>query len=341
MLILAGIAPLVGSESGIDFSIRFFDRRVYHIGQGPILIQTSITNNSPATFRFNLANERPFSVDFDVRTAANRPVEAAAALVRLRSQSRQVFFREISLAAGESFSFVEDLRDYVTFTQAGTFVVQARLHPELVQSAARSEVVWQGSPAPMGTSLAITPGSVIAAAGQPLVSNRLSLSIRPPVIMGPDGIPLELDLETHAVLVRERLPPDEVVSYVITARQRGQWERFFLYLDLEAMLTRDGYRRRQWLVESEEGRRRMLARYRQDLQSAVVDEAVSLIPLHFAIERTTHTGREGTVTTIQYFREGNFIQRKRYVWYLERRDEIWTIVDFSVTLLGAVDRLPL
>ena len=332
LLIAAGLSPLAGQESAIGLTIRFFDRRVYHIDQGPILIQVTITNNGPAPFRFKMANERPFSIDFDVRTAANRPVEAATSLIRLRSQSRQVFFRELSLAAGESFSFVEDLRDYVHFTQSGMFVVQALLFPELIQGVTQAGVSWQPA--------AITPGAIITAAGQPLVSNRLSLSIRPPLLIGPDGIPLDLAEGVHAVLVRERLPPDEVVSYIIAARQRGQWERFFLYLDLEAMLTRDGYRRRQWLAESEEGRQRMVARFRQDLQNAEVDEAISLIPIHYVIERTVFTAREGTVTTTQYFREGMFIQRKRYEWHLERRDDIWMVVGFSVFLLGAVESLP-
>ena len=334
-LILMGLAPLAAADSGIGFNIRFFDRQVYHIDQGPILIQATITNNNPMPFRFRLANERAFSIDFDVRTAANRPVEAATNLIRTRSQSRQVFFREISIAAGESFSFVEDLRDFVTFTQSGTFVVQARLYPELIQTVTHTGAAWHAAVSP-----GLTPGTILTAAGHPLVSNRLSLNVRPPLLIGPDGIPLEMDVATYAVLVRERLPPDEVVSFVIAARQRGQWERFFLYLDLEAMLRRDGYRNRQWLVESEEGRRWMLARYRQDLMNAEVDEAISLIPLHYVIERTVFTAAEGTVITTQYFREGNFIQRKRYEWFLERRDDIWTIVGFSVFLLGAVDHLP-
>ena len=319
-----GIAPLLMAQTGIDFNIRFFDRRVYFVEQNPIFVQVTITNNNPAPFRFKLADERAFSVDFDVRTASNQPVAAANALVRLRSQSQQVFFREISLAAGESFSFVEDLRDYSAFTQNGTHIVQARLYPELFQSA----------------NAAIVPGRTLAASGQALSSNRLSLNLRPDPFPGPDGIPLDLDVETGAVLVRERLPPDEVVSYLLTARQKGQWERFFLYLDLETMLSRDAYRRRQWLAESEEGRRRMVARYRQDLQNAEVDGEISLIPLRFIIERTEYTAGTGTVTTVQYFREGDFLQRKRYEWFLERRDEIWTIAGYSVVHLGAVDRLP-
>jgi hypothetical protein len=312
-------------ETGVTFSIRYFDRRVYHLQDDNILIQVTLTNNSPAPFRFKLANERAFSVDFDVRTSANRPVPAADTLVRKRSQSQQVFFREISIATGESFSFVENLKDYVTFTLSGSYVIQARLFPELFHTV---------------QTASITPGRTLAATGQALESNRLSLSIRPQLIPGPDGIPMELDVETGAVLVRERLPPDEVVSYLLTARQRGQWERFFLYLDLEAMLSRDGYRRRQWLAESEEGRRRMIARYRQDLQSAVIEGDISLIPLTFTIESTAYTARAGTVTVMQYFREGNFIQRKRYEWHLERRDYIWTIVGYHVVPLGAVDRLP-
>jgi hypothetical protein len=106
------------------------------------------------------------------------------------------------------------------------------------------------------------------------------------------------------------------------------------------MLSRDAYRRRQWQAESEEGRRRMLARSRNDLQNATVDNFVSLVPIHFYIERTAYTATEGTVTAMQYFREGSYIQRKRYEWFLEKKDNFWMVVDFSATLLGAVDRLP-
>jgi len=48
-------------NSGIDFSIRFFDRRVYYAQSDAIKIQVTITNNSPLTYRFKLADERVFS----------------------------------------------------------------------------------------------------------------------------------------------------------------------------------------------------------------------------------------------------------------------------------------
>jgi len=311
---------LEGAEGEVTFNIRYYDKRIYYLEDDPVFIQITLTNNSPYPFRFKLADERAFSVDFDVRTNTNRAVEAADLLVRRRSQSQQVFFREISIEAGESFSFVEDLKDYSSFTRSGSYVVQARIFPELYQT--------------IDSSVGIGPGRTLAAQGRPLESNRLSLSIRPRLIPGPDGIPLELDVETNAVLVREKLPPDEVVSYLLSARQKSQWEKFFLYLDLEAMLSRDAYRRRQWNAESEEGRQRMLVRYRQDLQNAVVDGDISLIPMDFAVERTVYNTQTGTVIVLEYFRVGSYTEKKRYTWYLEKKDDIWTIVDYSVVNLG-------
>jgi hypothetical protein len=295
----------------VSFSIRYFDKRIYFVETDPIYIQITIANNSPGAYRFKLADERAFSVDFDIRTMSNRALEPADTLIRKRTQSGQVFFREILVESGESFSFVEDLRDYVNLSNPGSFIVQARVYPELYRSGAAPP---EGTPA--------------------LQSNRLNLNLRAPSIPGPDGIPLAMDVETNAVLVRERLAPDEVVEYLLTARQRSQWEKFFLYLDLEAMLSRDPVRRRQWLAEGEEGRRRMMDRYRRELESAVAGGDIATIPTAFTMERTEYNNQEGTVTVLEEFNYGNFTERKRYIYYLQRRDDIWTVVDYSVINLG-------
>jgi hypothetical protein len=323
LTVFLGLSSLPADDR-IAFNIRYFDKRIYYLEQDPILIQITLTNNSPYPFRFKLADERAFSVDFDVRTAANRLVEAADFLVRKRSRSQQVYFREVSIEPGEAFSFVEDLRNYAALTQSGAYVVQARIYPELFQTAGSS----------VNASSGISPGITLAAAGRPLESNRLSLSLRPRSLLGPDGVPVELDVETNARLVREKLPPDEVVTYLLTARQNSQWEKFFLYLDLESMISRDGYRRRQWNSESEEGRQRMIARYRQDLQDTVTDGDISFIPMNFTIERTVYDTQSGTVTALEYFRVGTYTEKKRYTWYLEKKDDIWTVVDYSVVNLG-------
>lgn len=317
LFLLLGLSPgLVSAEAGsggsVAVNIRYYDKRVYYLETDPILVLVTLTNNGPSPFRFKLADERVFSVDFDVRTTTNRTVEAGASVVRKRSGSRQVYFREISVEAGESFSFVENLKDYAALEKSGAYVVRAMVYPELFYPE---------------------PG-IPASAGKPIESNRLALTIKPPAIPGPDGAPLPLDTETNAVLVPEKLPPDEVVNYFLTARQKEQWEKFFLYLDLESMLTRNAQRNRQWLAESEEGRRQMIDRYRRELRSETIDGDIATIPMNFTIERTQYGAEEGTVTALEYFRVGTYTEKKRYTYYLRRRDDIWFIEDYSVVNLG-------
>jgi hypothetical protein len=61
---------------------------------------------------------------------------------------------------------------------------------------------------------------------------------------------------------------------------------------------------------------------------------ISLIPMNFTVERTVHNGQTGTVTVLEYFRVGTYTEKKRYTWYLEKKDDIWIIVDYSVVNLG-------
>ncbi|MDR1363133.1 MAG: hypothetical protein LBJ35_03675, partial [Spirochaetaceae bacterium] len=84
-------------QSGISVEIRYFDKQLYYPQQGDIFVRLTVTNNSSETYRFKLADDRAFSLDFDVRTLANRLLEAADVLTRKRVGQQQVFFRELSL----------------------------------------------------------------------------------------------------------------------------------------------------------------------------------------------------------------------------------------------------
>ena len=309
-LILTGFSNIYAVESPgtVDFSIRFYDRRVYYAETDPIFVQITITNNSPSSYRFKLADDRAFSVDFDIRTMTNRPLQQADSLIRKRTVNSQVFFREVAIESGESFSFVENLCDYITFGQTGSFRVKAKIYPELFR--------------PLGASA--------------IESNYLSLTLRPAVINGPDGIPIEMDIATGAVLVKQKLPPDEVVAYMITARQESQWEKFFLYLDLEAMLKKDALQGRKFNAENEEGRRRMINAYKQNLQSAVIDGDIVVIPSSFNILKTQYNSDEATVVVLQRYRFPNYTELREYTYRLEKKDNFWIIVNYSVQGMGTI-----
>jgi len=298
------------SQGQVEFNIRFYDRQIYYVESNPIFVLITITNNSPSPYRFKLADDRAFSIDFDIRTMTNRQLTQSDSLIRKRTQTSQIFFREIIIECGESFSFLEDLRDYVYLGQAGSYRVRAIIYPELF----RSTVAYPFSSA--------------------IETNYLNFTLRPALILGSDGIPLEMDAATGAVLVRQQLSPDQVVDYLLSARQQSQWEKFFLYLDLETMLQRDAVQKRRYLAENEEGRIRMLSEYRINMQNSVINGNIVTIPTSYEILRTVYNNNEGTVTVLQRYRMPSFTELRQYIYYLEKRDNIWTIVDYSVQGLG-------
>jgi hypothetical protein len=315
-LIVFCLVPVLASAD-VELSIRFYDKKVYYVAgavpggvpansEDPIYVQATVYNNSPAPFRFKLAEDRVFSVDFDVRSLSNQSRAPADYLMRKRSESRNVFFREITVEPRESYSFIEDIRNYADLSEPGSFVVQARLFPELFRAAGET----------------------------PLVSNRLNLNLRPPLLPGPDGIPFEMDAATNAVLERKKLPPDEVITYMLDARIKSQWEKFFLYMDVPAMISRDAARQRTYLNESEEGRLRMIARYREDLKSSVIDGDIAAIPSDYRIEQTSYNNDIGTVVVTEWFRDGRITERRRYTYTLRRIDGFWFIQDYLPVKLG-------
>ncbi|MDR0910573.1 MAG: hypothetical protein LBM77_12500 [Spirochaetaceae bacterium] len=292
------------NPDNIAVNIRFYDQKVYFLKDAPIQVMISITNNGPETYHFKLAADRAFSLDFDARSLSNRSIAMPVKLVQKRSASGQIYYRDVAIDTGETFSFTENIQDYVNLEEAGNYIIQAKIFPDLINSQTVQ------------------------------LSNRLALHLRPAKIYDEQGLPIPLDEATNAVLQRASIPPDEVIAWTLDARQKGQWEKFFLYLDLQAMYLRDASHARQWNVESEEGRQRILANYRSSLQTEIVDSDIVTIPMSYNIEKTTYNMTEGTVIVDEHFRVGNYVESKRYTYYLERRNTVWYIVDYLVVNLG-------
>jgi hypothetical protein len=297
----------VGNLTGVELSARFYDQRIYYVKDDPVMVRVTLTNTGQTPYRFRLAEDRAFSLDVEVVTLQNIALERAIGLIRKRSESRQVFFREVVLDPGESLSIIEDVCDYAEIESAGTYVVRVKLYPEILKDNGNDEVI---------------------------ISNRLQLRVRPSKIYDADGIPVALEVDTGANLARQKIPPDEVVEWTIGARQKTQWEKFFLYLNLESMLSRDSASTRKWKAESEEGRKRMVARYKSELSSDITDNDISMIPFDYTIERTAYNTSNAEVTVLEKFKVGQYTELKRFVYYLIRTDGIWEISDYSVVNLG-------
>jgi len=295
--VLVFAAQLLAAEPSL--SIRFFDKKIFFPGsEVPVLV--TISNPGTATYRFKLADDRLYSLSFEARTPANKVLDKSDAYKAAMGVSKPVFYREISIEPGEEYSFKESLDRFVRIDAPGSYSVRAFFQPELAG-----------------------PG-----ASGILGSNALALSVRPS-----PGLPPASDAVragTAELLKPQALPPDEVVRRTIVALQKGLWNEYYLYLDLEALYTADPALKAAYDADSEEGRRIALERFRADLQAEPESRAFSIRPYFFEILETSYTSTRGYVTVLEKFEERQLRAIREYSYELARRGDIWFIVGYVV-----------
>jgi len=299
----SGAMPGAAAGPTGTFSVRFSEKRIYFLGD-EIQVQASIENSTPDTLRFRVADNRYYNLDFDARTVTNLAVAHAKEFTTGRNSDQPVFFREVSLEPGEKYSFVVDLTKYIAFTDAGLFVVQALWYPDLFRG----------------------PGSPV------MQSNRMTLDVKPPVMGAEERARVEA--ETGALIARAPLPPDEVVSYTISARQKSQWDKFFLYLDLGSLLRRNPERDRAFRRSSEAAQRQMVERFRQELMQSRINQDIGIIPSSFEIQKTTYDSSEAVVQVLEKFKYPDYTELKQYTYLLKKSDRYWIIYDYEIKNLG-------
>ncbi|TFG84876.1 MAG: hypothetical protein E4H20_01885 [Spirochaetales bacterium] len=304
LIALFSFVACVATTAQAELSISLFDKRIYVPGS-EIPVKVTVRNLTAAPFRFRLAEQRRRSIGFDVRSLSNRALEASDSWKRAMASNTPVYYRELSLLPGEEYSFVEDLRDYIMVDEPGAYLVRCSFWPEL-----------DGNPAPSGT----------------IQSNTLSISVRP-------GVPSPAATELFRagaveVLKPEQIPPDQVISRTIQARQKGQWNEFFLYLDLERLFLANPDKKRAYDRESDDGRRRMLETYKADLMASVIDKDIVVVPSSFTIVETRYRETSGTVTANLKFAYDGFSMIKQYTYEMAKRDSVWLIVGYTVLNKG-------
>ncbi|MGP1475725.1 MAG: hypothetical protein ACTTJ1_10055 [Treponema sp.] len=291
----------------LSVSIKYYNRTMYYPGNresNPVLVHISIKNNSTETKRFKLADDRMFSIDFDVITIKNQTLPQSENLIKKRTTNRTVYFREIALDNGEEYSFTENLKDYIDITDPAVYYADLKFYPELYKSKYIS-----------------------------LDSNRLTLEVRPSPSAAASSI-LPVTDNTSELLKPEDISPDKVVERTIIARQKSLWDQYFLYMDIEAMLQRNAVAKRKYNAVSADERARLIKNYKADLMQSRIDNDIVAVPESFEIEKTLYSRTEGTVTVTEWFKYPNFREKKSYVYKVRQREGIWQIYDYVVTNLG-------
>jgi hypothetical protein len=288
----------------INFSIRYFDKKIYYPGDN-VQLKASIINNTPEEFSFSLSENKIFNIKLNVKTMNNQLLEPSENFIINSSRNRNTFYREIVLDPGEEFSFIVDLEDYTDINRPGMYIIDGMFSTDLNN-----------------------PGNSL------LISNRLPLSIRP----GSTDLEFTeyLDYETGEILKANPIPPDEAVQYILEARQKSLWPQFFLYLDLEELMLKDNNLRRQYERSTEEEQLLLLKNFRKNMEGERLqsDQSIVIIPSDFEILHTSYSADRATVIVREEFQQIGFTSVKSFTYYLHRQDGIWKIYNYEVKNIG-------
>ena len=301
LLTITGLTNALANED-VQVFIRFYNKKIYYLSKtDDIRIKVSIVNRSLEPFRFELADDKIFNLDFEVKTPGNTALEHAKEFTTARSSFQYVFFKDIELKPEEEYAYIVHLDRFIRFEERGTYTVQALFYPNLMRD---NRVV-------------------------PIKSNLLALDLRPRI----ETKELEelVEEETGEVVTREVIPPDEVVKRTINARQQSKWARFFLYLDVRSLIRNNPEWRVRYEKLSEEQRLILEEEYKEQLRQERVDEDILVVPQEFEIEKTSYTAFEAEVSVLMRFKYPDYWERKRYTYYLTRRDgRYWMITSYGV-----------
>ncbi len=301
MLFFPFISVFPEVPEGIDFKIRYYNKKIY-FPENPVLLKMEIINNSTETLILKIADSHVFNLDFEVKTLTNIKLKHSDKFNIDRYSNQPVFFREISLEPGEEYAFTEDLSNYIDYTTPGVYIVRAFYYPEL-NSGSKSLKIY---------------------------SNELSLSVRP--TGGISEMEAIIEDRTGEILKKEALPPDKVVSYTLHARQKSQWKKFFLYIDIENFLMKNDVKKQKYIRLSEIERRNMLQKYKNRI---IAGKAVLIdMPTEFRITKTTYNKTRGQVEVFEKFDQGDYVEKKMYIYFLVKKNDIWRINNYLVTNLG-------
>ncbi|MBB6479192.1 hypothetical protein [Spirochaeta isovalerica] len=288
----------------VDFSIRYFDKKIYYPGDS-VQIKASIINNSPDKFSFNLSENKIFNVKLNVKTMSNQSLNPSENYIINSSRNSNTFYREITLDPGEEFSFIVDLDDYTDIGSPGMYIIDGMFTTDLNN-----------------------PDNFL------LISNRLPLSIRPG--SSEREFTEYLDYRTGEILRAEPIPPDEAVRYMLEARQQSVWPRFFLYIDLLELMLNDSNKKRQYERSTEEEQQVMLRNFREDMEGERLrsDQSIVIIPSDFEILHTSYNADRATVIVREEFLQTGYTAVKSYTYYLHRKNGIWKIYNYEVKNIG-------
>ncbi|HBD93542.1 MAG: hypothetical protein A2015_06700 [Spirochaetes bacterium GWF1_31_7] len=293
------------SYNDVAVMIRFSEPKIFKINDS-IYIDIEIKNKSNKPSAVLIADDKRYTFDFELVSLQNKPVGYNKDYSNFFNRVQPIFNSMIRLNKDEGFTYRVLLNDYYDIDTSGQYYIRAVFHPALKLSENNVNV---------------------------MKSNYLTINVRPESI-NDRYIVEQKEAEMERMLFAEKKAPDEVIEYMLNARMKSEWEKYFLYIDVSKMILTNSKFKDKYRKADSERQSKIIEEYKEYLKQNTIDE-MSYIPILFNIVKTEYSTGEAKVEAILKFKQYDFIEDKYYTYFLNKKDDKWFVTSYTVLNIGA------
>ncbi|HOV14101.1 MAG TPA: hypothetical protein PK771_07445 [Spirochaetota bacterium] len=270
-----------------------------------IYLDVKIINKSDMNISTLITDDKKFSFDFEIYSMQNQMLEHRKEYIVAFHRVQTIFKTKISIDPNEGYTYRVRLNDYYDLDITGQYYIKGFYYPYLKTGSDKSGII---------------------------ASNQLTINIRPQDI--DDRYIVEKKfVEEEKRLNAEKRSPDDVIRYMLEARMKSEWEKYFLYLDLDKLILGNNKFKDSYLKKDIERQKEIIAQYKDYLKKDTIED-ISFLPHSFEIIKTEYSQGKGKVDVIVDFKYIDYIERKYYTFFLNKKGEIWYVYDYEVMNYG-------
>jgi hypothetical protein len=305
ILILCSLAVFsedaTSTQNGLIMKIELSTPQVFKQND-EVFIDVKLINKSENSISTYISDDKKFCFDFKILTMQNKEIEHSKEYTTSFYRVQTIFKSKIDLDQDQGYTYKVRLNDYYDLDKTGQFYIKGFYYPTLKSSDTNN--------------IQIT-------------SNQLTINIKPKDFED-QFITEKKSIEEEKKLNAEKRSPDEVVEYMLKARMSKEWEKYFLYIDLEKLILTNNNFKDKFLKSDTEKQKEIIAQYKKYLQKDTIED-ISYLPHAYEIVKTEYYPQgKGKVEVIIQHKYLDYIEKKYYTFFLYKRDKVWYVYSYEV-----------
>lgn len=295
-IILFSFFFILSSQSYFNLSliVKFSNETVYFLGK-PIIIKVEVTNRSYNNYFFQIANDISYNFNFIIISSDGEQLDYKEEYILRRRSIDKIFTKEIMLSPNESYSIEIDINEWFDFKKDGSYFIQAIFYPYIDSS---ERIISQ---------------------------NVLKLNLKPRVEGESQAVKKVFQTEVERTKLKD-IPPYKIVELHLKARQRREWNEFFLYIDFDSFIMNYPSYRDKYKYASESSRINIIEDFKNYLISTFYNDL-----LYFEIRRVLIEFDKCKIDVYLEFSYKSFIEKYQAEYYLRLKDQTWLITGYEIT----------